>query len=105
MTVAIRKIAGTDRDYLAYARHVTIRCRDSLQTGNYPHTAGFFADQIAAFPSTRSRALTPGRSARSSAWHRSVGASSGTVDRVGEVGGPVELLRQARQVLARATVG
>ena len=35
---------------------MTIRCRVALQTGNYPHTAGFFADQIAAFPSTRPRA-------------------------------------------------
>jgi DNA replication protein DnaC len=29
-----------------------------LQTGNYIHSAGFSADQIAAFPFTRSRALT-----------------------------------------------
>ena len=38
-------------------RHA-IRCRESLQTGNYAHSAGFSTDQIAAFPSTRSRALT-----------------------------------------------
>ena len=37
---------------------VAIRCRVALQTGNYPHTAGFFADQIAAFSSTRPRAPT-----------------------------------------------
>ena len=36
-----------------------IRCRESLQTGNYPHSATIRADYIAAFPSTRSRALTP----------------------------------------------
>ena len=35
-----------------------IRCRESLQTGNYPHSATICADYIAAFPSTRSRALT-----------------------------------------------
>ena len=38
-------------------RHA-IRCRESLQTGNYPHSARICADHIAAFPSTRSRALT-----------------------------------------------
>ena len=111
MTVANRKIADTDRDYLAYARKFAgratcfvyfqdnlggavalhnfaemlrlawghrpqlriveqdlssalvprhaIRCRASLQTGNYPHSARIRADYIAAFPSTRSRALTP----------------------------------------------
>ena len=35
------------------------RCREPLQTGNYPHNAGFSADQIAAFPPTRLRAPTP----------------------------------------------
>ena len=44
-----------------------ISCRESLQTGNYAHSAGFSADQIAAFPSTRSRALTPARSDREGA--------------------------------------
>ena len=44
------------RPYRTAAPQVTIRCRDPLQTGDYPHTAGFFADQIAAFPSTSPRA-------------------------------------------------
>ena len=44
------------RRYRTAAPQMTIRCRVALQTGNYPHTAGFFADQIAAFPSTRPRA-------------------------------------------------
>ena len=34
------------------------RCRESLQTGNYSRSAGFSADQIAAFPPTRLRAPT-----------------------------------------------
>ena len=40
-----------------HAHPPPISCRGSLQTGNYALSPGFSADQIAAFPSTRSRAL------------------------------------------------
>ena len=55
---AVRTDPGSSLSSALVPRHA-IRCRDSLQTGNYPHSARIRADYIAAFPSTRSRALTP----------------------------------------------
>ena len=58
------------------------RCRESLHTGNYAHSAGFSADQIAAFPPTRLRAPTPSQDESTEARHRG-GATRSSWD-VGE---------------------
>ena len=57
---ATRKVHRDSTVTLDAASTLAFRCRESLHSGNCAHSAQFSTHQIAPFPSTRSRAPTPG---------------------------------------------